>query len=225
MIIRNRLFALLYRIVAFILTVTTIALSVEEAHRCGYQWVVLINYFEFLVAFAAMIIFGLLIIFNSIDLKKGINGIAAGIYMPVALGLVSFSFLNLIAFTCYTIPTEGHSYGLPQFLLNIGIPLLVIADWVLFEEKGTVKWPLISFYVLLQTIYMMFMLVRKDVWSDVTLFNGRMVPYPFFDAENLKQGLLVLSIVIYIVGGSAISSLTVLLNNIFAGKYKNRKKL
>ena len=219
MIIRNRLAALIFRSLAFALS---IAVLLYHFHKAGDFAPHLYNYFYILSALYTIVIFGFMIIFNAIDLRRGLFGIPSSVFAPLSLTLVCFSGASIVGNLCYLLPLGIMDFSISYLLVNFTIPLFVIANWLLFEEKGTVKFTSIVLWMIIPMIYVGVELIRPYTWAPDPIFDGSKYPYPFmdFDKNGVWEtwGQLIAAALVFV----AISILTVFLNNLVAGKYKKR---
>ena len=220
MIIRNRLAALLFRSSAFVLS---ICMFVFHFHKAGAFAPHLYNYFYVLSALYTIIIFGMMIIFNAIDLRHGLFGVPSSVFAPLGLTLVCFSLITIIGNLTYLLPLGLLDLSYHSIAINFIIPAFAIANWLLFEEKGTVKFASVVLWSVLPMLYIGIELIRAVTWGTEPIFGVSRYPYPFmdFDKNGVWEtwGQIVLVAAIFFV----ISLLTVFLNNLVAGKYKKRE--
>ena len=212
MVIRNRLIALLSRlaIYATLLTVTIFYLTGTEA------WADLL-YFDTDVAIFYLIILGFSILFNAIDLRRGIKGIAAGFYMPLTLVMVSFCFVSNVVYFAYLLPTGAASGSLHSIFFHAFFLALPVLEWLLFDIKGTVRWYSSFTAMLLPVFYVVFCGFRSLIWPNAILPNGSMYPYPFLEPSwGPFVGWAILSF--FLVYGVLLGF--TFLNNLLAGKYR-----
>ena len=94
MIVRNRLFAFFYRLSAL---ASLVVLLVFYFKYYAPAWR-LLSYFGPLASllYCALLFFEVL--FNAIDLRRGIRGVPAGVYMPVALSITCFALEGAIGY-------------------------------------------------------------------------------------------------------------------------------
>lgn len=220
MVVRDRLLSLVYRSLSLIgLCVCFYFLQANFSGDFG-----LLNlYFPTLAGYLYIGCFALLIIFNGIDLfHKGRNGIAAGLWMPFGLGVVFIAFCTLIFYLTYMMPFRHAEYSINEFIMYLIMPMIYVLDWVFFEEKGTVKYIIIPFWIFFVAVYFLFILVRPYIWGNDRTPNGTFYPYSFLDFDRWGIGLVWTYLAIALIAIIFIAALTVLLNDLVAGKFKRR---
>ena len=212
MVIRNRVIALLSRLAIFaiLVTMTVFYLTGTEA------WASLLQ-FETSCAFFYLIILGFAILFNAIDLRRGMKGIAAGFYMPVNLVMVGFCFIANVGYFVYALPTGAASGSIFSILFHTFFMTLPVLEWLLFDIKGTVRWYTSFTAMLFPVFYVVFCGFRALIWPDATLPNGSMYPYPYLKPSwGPFVGWAILTFLI--VYGTLLAF--TLFNNILSGKYR-----
>jgi hypothetical protein len=218
MMIRNRLLSLLYRIAAFGIAVWTCVLVGAENQSLFF------GYFSVQSQLITTIAFGLLIIFNFIDLlRHGIHGVPAGIWMPVSLAFLCYSFVTGTVGNVYAF--FGLSYSLNVILVQIVVPILFLVDWILFEEKGTVKWWHAFYWMIFPSFYLAFIFIRPKIWpnTEFTLLGKTsLYPYDIIDpnAHGWTQVLLVSLAAVFAF--FLVGLVLIFFNNLMAGRFRRR---
>lgn len=231
MLIRNRLIALLYRVgeLALAIYAFTILVTGSEISVGGPQSLL---YFGTQCVLFTMVIVLLEVIFNSIDLaKNGINGIAAYVYMPATLAVLTFVLSNALIYNISAPFLKGYAYGgvslLNIVLVYVILPVVFLFDYLLFLEKGTVRWRHALYWAIYPVFYFAF------IMSAHYIFQDDLSPYPFLNNEryiDLGEVLIeevgwnnrVIVSVSILVGIVGISFFIIFLNNLLALKYKRR---
>lgn len=218
--IRNRLIPLLYRLAA---TAGLLVGLIFYVTALGPAWRS-ISLFSVQVGWGLAVVMSLEVIFNAIDMRHGIRGMAAGFYMPFKLPLLVFSisagglyFLDTIVFY----PIEFSAQGLIFHLSLILVPLI---DYLFFDEKGTVKWYASLSAMIYPTLYLAFVWIRPLIWPDAALYNGSSGMYPYILLNPLHD-LFWLGSVGGFLGLSALLVGISFLNDVLAGKYRNRENI
>jgi len=220
MVIRNRLFALLYRCVAFGIIIYTLVLLLDQPD-VGISLCYFTNQSNILLA----VLFGLMIVFNAIDLRHGIKGVPAGAFMPLSMAILLYICITGIVYNGILVPFQGLGYDLALVMGHVVTPLLAILDWVLFEEKGTIRWWHGFYWLVYPIFYCVFILVRPIIWQNSFFGDpGGVSKYPYFflDANKIGWGMVFLWIGVLIVAFFGMSELLIFLNNLIAGKYRKR---
>ena len=215
-VIRNRLIALLSRIAIFVVLFMAL---VWYWPLIGYEYTP-ICLFEIQVGIAYLFLMFLIIIFNVIDLRHGISGVAAGAYMPIALAMTAYAILGGTLGLAYMLPVHG--LGSAQAVLyNALLIALPVVEWLLFEQKGTVKAYYGITWMVYPLFYMVFSVFRAVIWRENPLFSdGSMFAYSFFDYHD---PLFVLWVVLSLVTNYCFGMLLILMNNALGRKFKKQR--
>lgn len=215
--IRNRLISLLYRVVAFAVSVFTLVSLFAE----GPGWSTLC-FFGAEVNLVICIFLGFVIVFNLIDLiKHGVSGMPAGPNMAFSLSLCTMAVLTSIVYFSVIGPRDGFVFSLSSILSRIVMPVLLLTEWILFEEKGTVHWWDPFYWLIYPIFYGTFMLLRPIIWTNAWLINGSIYPYYFLNYSALGGGVTtgwcfgILGIC-FVIGESII-----FFNNLLAGRFRH----
>lgn len=91
-------------------------------------------------------------------------------------------------------------HSLSNYIVHIIMPLIVILDWILFDEKGKFKKYYIFIWLILPFLYFIFICIRASLGKTFTYASSR---YPYFfldiDAYGVLQVLLNVSLAIIAV--------------------------
>lgn len=213
MVLRNRLIALLIRIAIF--TVYAVCFGPFLAEFSSF-WAGL-GHFCVEIGLVGMILMGLEIIFNAIDLMRhGIRGVAAGPYMPFGLPVNVFCALTGMIYLVYLLPNGFAPVGVFAIIFNSALIIGPMVDWLLLEEKGTVRYAHAFTAMLFPILYHVFGYFRTVIWDDVPFFGGNMYALPFLEYGTPN---IVLYSVLYFATCLGALILSVFLNDVFAGKF------
>ncbi len=213
MIVRNRIVALVFRSAAFALLLASFNFYWE-----GFSsfWTAL-SCFDVLIGLALIVMFGFTIVFNLIDLRHGIHGVAAYPYMPLALPIMSFSMVAGIVYFAYCLPAGCAPYGAFASIFHVGLILAPLIEWLLFDEKGTVRFSTGFTLMIIPMFYYVFAYFRTLIWPDSPVYGQNMYAYPCLDFSTPN---IVLFSFIYFVSLLAAVQLVIFLNNVLSGKYR-----
>lgn len=232
MLIRNRLISLIYRCIELGLGVfALIALVIADKTEASP-----IESFIYFGAQCLLFTVGIVlfeVIINAIDLAKhGMKGIAAYVYMPLTLSVLVFLTVDAVIYNIGApfLGGYGEGEGLVSVILNhIIMPIVFLFDYLLFSEKGTVKWRHALYWMIYPLVYF------AIIVSVHYFFNKNFYPYPFLNHERFIEAsnpeilsgnygwngvIVILSSII--VGFLFASFLVIFLNNALAMKYKKR---
>ena len=229
MVIRDRLIALIYRIVILALGVWTLTVQLTT-NAVNNFWVGFGNYASIVTLFGCVIILSE-IIANAIGMREKRNTIAPGVVSFLFHGalvlLVSLAAIH--PFYCYFVgadymKADTFLYSLLSFIL---FPLAILLDWILFGEKGTVKWSYGMFPLFVPIFYYLFSLMRKLLVSGSTystlIFDSNtfiMSNYlpEAFSAGNGWAGVFISIFSIFAVI-TFVDYALILINNLLARRY------
>ena len=211
-VIRNRLIALLGRITILVGLFVVAYFYLLN----GPAWAYLLQ-FETECAIIYMVILTFVIIFNAIDLRRGIHGIAAGPVMPISLMIVSFCFISNIGYFVYTLPAGAAPSSLDSIIFHAFFLALPVLEWLLFDIKGTVRWYSAFSAMIYPILYVIFCGFRSLIWPNAVLPNGSMYPYPYLEpAWGPFVGWAILTFLLVY----GVNVLFIFLNNLLSGKYR-----
>ena len=215
MIVRNRIIALLFRSAAFALLMFSF-----QFYWGGFSsfWTAL-SCFDVLLGITLIFIFGFAIVFNLIDLRHGIRGVAAYPYMPLALPLMAFSIVAGIVYFSYSLPAGGAPYGFAASIFHVCLIAIPLAEWLFFDEKGTVRFSSGFTLMIIPIFYYIFAYFRTIIWPDAPVYGDHMYAYPCLD---FSTPTIVLYSFIYFILLLGSVTLVLFLNNVLAGKYRSR---
>ena len=214
MVIRNRIIALTYRALAL----AALLLLIVFYFRSAIPTYVAFSYFGVLVSLmlAALLFFE--IIFNAIDLRRGVNGLPAGMNMHLSLPIVCFCMEASIG---YLVSSIAFGPGSPiEILLYVALFLLPLGDWLMFDEKGTVPFYTAFTSQIVPIFYGIFSVFRAIIWPEAKLLNASMYPYPFLDPHS---GWFWPGCIIVFLCMLFFTLLIVFLNNVLSFKYRRAK--
>lgn len=214
MVIRNRVASLIYRVLALVALLLLIVFYLSSSIPVYIAF----SYFGVLVS---LMLAGLLffeIIFNAIDLRRGVNGFPAGMNMHLSLSIVCFSMEASIG---YLISSVFSGCGSTiEILLYVALFALPLGDWLMFDEKGTVPFYTAFTSQIVPIFYGIFSVFRAIIWPEAPLMNGAMYPYPFLDPHS---GWFWPGCIITFLCQLVFTLLIVFLNNLLSFKYRKAK--
>ncbi len=213
MVIRNRLFALLFRFASFA------ALTPFLVGYCNELGGALENIarFDIWASYGFIIVLGLEILFNLLDLRKGIHGVAAHFYAPIFLAIVCYNVLASAVFLVYSWPTGTEVVSFYSIGFHFLFLLLPLLEWLGFVNKGTVRWYGGFISMVVPVFYVIFAYFRTFIWPSVSAYGNNMYAYSFL---NPKLADYPLSLTLFLASYFAITTLMIFLNNLAAGKYQ-----
>lgn len=229
MVIRDRLIALIYRIVILALGIWTLVVQLTT-NAVNNFWMGFGSYASIVTLFGCIIILSE-IIANAIGMKEKRTTIAPGVVPFLFHGALTLlvSLAAIHPFYCYFVGVEYMKMDtlLYSLLSFIFFPLAILLDWILFGEKGTVKWSYSMFPLFWPIFYFLFSLMRKFLISGSTYSTLVFDPNTFimsnylpdaFSAGNGWAGVFIsiFSIFAIIV---FVDFALIFINNLFAKRY------
>lgn len=234
MAIRNRIIPLIYRVAAFSLCVYALIVifGVDATAAQPYRSLL---YFGTQCTIATTVLLGFSIVFNFIDLlKHGPNGIAASSFMPLNLAVLSYLLSDTLIFIFDSrlggdlITYLNNNGNIPSILEHIIVPALFLFDWLLFQEKGSVKWTSGLFWIFYPGIYTLATIIAKEVWASNTYLYEFLNAYHFSSYENFFSGNggwngVAVYIVLFTALFEGMGSLLIFINKALAGRYRRKR--
>lgn len=214
MVIRNRVISLSYRAMAL----AALLLLLVFYFRSPIESYVALSYFGVLVSFMLAALFFFEIIFNAIDLRRGMNGLPAGVNMHLALSIVCFS---MEASFGYFLTSFFSGFGSSiEILFYISLFVLPLGDWLMFDEKGTVPFYTAFTSQIVPIFYGIFSVFRAIIWPEAVLKSGEMYPYLFLDPHSawFWPGCIIVFLCLL-----CFSLLIIFLNNLLSFKYRKAR--
>jgi hypothetical protein len=193
MYIKNRLVSLIYKIITAAAALAGILLI--GGFPSGFN-LRLFKYYTVQSNVLCLVFIAAAAVHAAIQIKKsGMSGPATllprfkgAVTLAITVTLLVYQFM--LADTPFSM-TSGYA---GNFLVHLLTPLLVILDWLLFDEKGRynifdpLRWGIIPFY------YFIFALIAAQ--AGVTYLGGSRYPYFFLDADAIGAG----GVALYVLG-------------------------
>lgn len=233
MVIRDRLLALIYRIFGFGFGMTTLWLNISANATDGF-WSGFSSYSTIITLFGTIVFFTE-IITNLIGIKKARNTLAPGIFPFIfhATLALEVSLAATHPFYCHFVSAAYFDLiKLPYVLLTyMFFPLVMLLDWILFGEKGTVRWSYGMFPLFIPVFYYLFSLMEYLVMGSTSFSIKTFDPETFLVATNLPETFkggngwagVFLSCVILLGLNVVVDFLIIFINDLFVGKYFRKK--
>jgi hypothetical protein len=200
--IKNRVFALSFRIVAFIVCLFGILASLGIFQGQFNETYLL--YYTYQSNILVLGFFAVLIYKTTVDLQKkgriGDNG-----YFPrISAGILLAIMLTMIVYWLLLAPAAVSSYGwentfsFNNLCVHLITPLLVLFDYILFSKKGKLKKndPLLFCIVPIVYFIQAMILGFSGVIYDITE-AGEIIHFPYFFMDYYELGLWIIP---YILG-------------------------
>jgi hypothetical protein len=228
MAIRNRFLAFFYRLIILGVGVYA-AYLLFNYHAVGNEPTRGLYYFECQTLLFATIVLFAEVIANGIGLSKKTNGVVPGVWSPIFLAALSFVIFDsaVYASNAWATGTDFFVNADKKIMLfsKIIFPLLFLADYLLFGEKGTVKWKHPIFWGLYPLFYFLFSLLVHQIFNQpfwtVAFFNNGSAYFStgLFSGNGGWNGVVICSFCAWL-GYNVIAYLIIFFNYLYAGVYK-----
>ncbi len=215
MCIRNRLLALIFRIL-FLIGCGT-GLYLNSGLPSGKPAPYMLIFYTIQSNVLCFIFFLLLVIRTFIDLKnKGIRGTTVflphfkgAVTMAIAITFLIYNFV-LVPQYLSTLKAGYNILSWQNILVHYFVPLVVIFDWLLFDKKLNFRWYDPIIWLFIPVGYFIFILIRAKVGGIIEIVSS---PYPYFfidvdllgwlkvikNAGILTFGFLVLGYLLFLI--------------------------
>lgn len=215
LIVRNRLLALLYRLAGFAALVVGLWFYFQFPREA---WDTMTHYGTW-SGILMTAIFGMEIVFNAIDLRHGIKGVAANFFLPITLCVIGYCLTSAIGYFAWTIYAEKGQAQVNEIVFHVILLVVPLLEWLLFEPKKRIPWYTGFFFLVFPIFYAVFIAFRPIIWPDAILSNGSLYPLAFLDPHN---DLYFLYLFLAALALYAVSMALILLTNLMAGAYVRR---
>ena len=215
--VRNRLITLLCRILGTSLVLTLLVLYIASAD--GLFW---IARFEIQVGLLFCFICILEAIFNAISLRFGVRGYPSGVYMPLKLPVTTYAIIASLMYMAFPFAQMGGEKTPIGASFALSMLVYALADWIFFDEKGTVKVTSAFYYAIYPLFYIIFNIFRPVIFGETAIYHsGYAYPYQFLEPANgiVVSGTIISLVVVILFGLAAI-----LLNDVLSGKFKKHRQ-
>jgi hypothetical protein len=145
--------------------------------------------------------------------------LGAGVALAILVTLLIY--LTILAPASFTQGSGYQPFTLTDDLVHIVVPLLLIGDWLIFADKGVLRWWDPLWWALIPYAYAAYALIRP-VFTSAQWPGGGHYPYQFLDVEHIGWGGVAVNILVLTVVIEAIAFLMVALDRRLA-VLKNRR--
>lgn len=226
MVIRNRLASLIYRALEAAIAIYALVAVFTSPLKDTRPF----NYFSTEADIYVLVIVFLAFVFNLIDLiRHGQNGLAAYVYMPLTNAGVTYLLVDALGYwilypTIHGVPWAD-GMGMAAIVSHLVLPVVVFLGWLLFDEKGTVKYHHALYFLAFPLFYIIYSEVAHILFQDNFFPYSLMRPSFYSESPSFLSGnggwngvvvtMVLILLAFYLVGLSLI-----FFSNLLAGKYK-----
>lgn len=214
MCIHNRLLALIFRII--FLFGCGIGLYLNSGIPNGKLAPYMLIFYTIQSNVLCFIFFSILIIKGCLSLKlEGISGTTVflphfkgAVTMTIAITFVIYHFILVPQFLLAS--SDYNLFSWQNVLVHYFVPIMVILDWLIFDEKLRFRWFEPILWLAIPITYFIFILLRAKLGGVIAVVQSQ-YPYSFIDVDILGWisvfknvsiliiGFLFLGYVIYII--------------------------
>jgi hypothetical protein len=142
---------------------------------------------------------------------KGITTMAITVTLLVAHFILGMRF------------TMADSMGMTLFVMHYAVPLITIADWLLFDPKGLMTFCSPLLWAIGPMVYFAFAMIAARIGDGIG-YGGSRYPYPFLDVDKLGWGSVLLTVLALAAFFIALGYVWVLIDKSLAKMTARRKK-
>jgi len=201
--VKNRIFALCFRAVAFVVCIIGILFNIGLFD--GALDGVGLLYYTLQSNILVIILFGVLIFKTAQGLKREGKEGSCSYYPRISAGVLLCIMLTFIVFWAILAPFAGELSGYLSSYMNLSVhlicPLLMLADYILFTERGKIKKydPLI--FSIVPILYFIQATILGFAGANYKLpMEEEIKNFPYFFMDYYKEGAWV---ALYIVALAA----------------------
>lgn len=234
MVIRNRYFRFIYRLLAVILAIIALTFVFLSDAVNSIGW----NAFRYpgtiITMYATFVLLSELFL-SLKGLRKSKNANPPMVFGQLLFISVSLEMSLLLTHPLYVWFISFHDVGATYFtnerlitelLLYIILPVLCFLDWLFFSEKGNWKWHWIIYFMAIPFYYAVFSYLRHYVRTSTTFAILTFDPATFWNVPFLEiwggwLGVILSSLTLYLLYLLIAASL-VFLSFLFSGKYRRK---
>ena len=218
MCIRNRLISLIFRII--IIMFCSLGLYLNSGIPNGELAKYMLVFFTIQSNLLCFGYFSVVLFQNIKDLKnKGIYGTTrimprfkGGVTLVIAVTFLIYHIVLAPQFISNSI--HYNIFTMQNLTVHYIVPILVIVDWLLFDEKLSFKWFDPFIWLSLPIIYFVFILIRAKIGSIIEILSSY-YPYFFIDVDLIGWQNVLLNSVAILLAFLALGYSIYFINNIF----------
>ncbi len=190
MCIYNKTLSLIYKIA--LAGVSGLGIYLTSGLRGGAFNPFMLNFFTILANYAVFIYFTVAAVFCARGKSAPLPSLKGGITMAVLATFIIYQFV-LVPYH------EVDYFRWENTIVHQIVPLMVLADFILFDEKGRFSKADPLFWCALPLAYLGFCLVRAEVGPVLMLVDSR-YPYFFIDVDAQGAGGVAINTLLFLAG-------------------------
>ena len=217
----NRIAALVLRAVGSVLGVFGIAVMLTMTDAS-----LMLSYFTMQTNIFTTAAFIVLTVMTAVQLKeRGVRGEVAHLGVSLQLALTFFITITFVVYWAMLSwqnfdmgggdPTRAALVSAANYMVHGVVPLLAIADWILFLPHGRLRAKDAALWLIYPIAYAVFIFIRAEVGAP--FYGTTRYPYPFIDVDILG-GWVALIVIAMAVAFYALGRLFVFLDGKLAVK-------
>ena len=218
MCIHNRLISLIFRVI--IIMFCSLGLYLNSGIPNGEFARYMLVFFTIQSNLLCFGYFSVVLFQNIKDIKsKGIHGTTrilprfkGGVTLMIAVTFLIYHTVLVPQFTANS--TDYNIFTMQNLTVHYIVPILVIIDWILFDEKLSFKWFDPFIWLSLPIIYFVFILIRARLGSIIEILSSY-YPYFFIDVDLIGWQNVLLNSAAMLIAFLALGYIIYFINNIF----------
>lgn len=213
MYVRNRMLVLIYRI--FLVLICGYGLFLYWNPFSGGRDAGMFRYYTIQSNMLCFLFFACLCIFSR---KKGEG--SGGTFLLRFKGAVTMAITVTMLIYQFMLADTPFRMGagdgvLRSFIVHFIVPVMVIADWLLFDPKGGFRKIDPLLWLGIPLLYFFYVLIAAQLGAD---YGGSRYPYWFIDADRLGWGKMMLYVAALFVGFLGLGYIYYGVDRLMAGK-------
>lgn len=202
--------------------VSGLGLYLTSGLRAGAFNPFMLNFFTILASYAVFIYFTVAAIYCALGFKE--SRAKSKALLPRLKGAITMAvLLTFLIYQFVLVPYHQVGYfRWENAIVHQIVPLMVLADWALFDEKGNFHAVDPLLWCAVPLVYLVFCLIRAEVGPVLMLVNSR-YPYFFIDADALGVAGVALNALIFLICYTALGYALYAADNAMH-KYAKKKK-
>jgi hypothetical protein len=188
MYINNKILKTIFRISLIAICLYGIILNITS---WGDNWFGILSYYTLQSNIVVLIFFSFLLLRNAWTKKTISPTVKGGVTVCITLTFIIYHFI--LRPTMFTMDAaRAYNASLANTMVHYIVPIMTIADWLLFDKKGLMKKLDPVKWLIIPLAYLIFSLVRAELGSFASTESR--YPYFFLDIDKYGVGQVALNV-------------------------------
>lgn len=230
----NRIFALGFRLTAFVLGIVGIIMIFSISDKIGIMFI----YFTIQTNIFIAVLFGVLSVLTIIQIRKdGRHGEVAHINLSLQLAVIFFititgivyaTMLSWVDFSMAEASLTKIVIGkIGNILVHYVVPIMALVDWIIFMPHGKLKLYHAFIWLIYPAVYDTFVMIRGTFGEPIRVSADGVAsyyPYPFIEVTTLGWPKVAGITAAMVLGFAALGLLMIYIDRALAKRQKNSLK-